>query len=85
MELAPLSPRHERVVNELLKEVVYRGRAVVSKWRVTEMYRQELDEIDAALGRIEGGRYGMCEVCGGAIGRGRLRAMPEARRCLRCE
>jgi len=44
----------------------------------------ELSEIDAALARIADGTYGACEVCGGAIGRDRLRALPEIRRCVGC-
>ena len=44
----------------------------------------ELGEIDAALARIADGTYGACEVCGGAIGRDRLRALPEIRRCVWC-
>ncbi len=45
---------------------------------------RELGEIDAALARIADGTYGTCEICGGAIGRDRLRALPEVRRCLAC-
>jgi RNA polymerase-binding transcription factor len=45
---------------------------------------REVAEIDAALARIADGTYGACEACGGAIGRDRLRALPLARRCLRC-
>ncbi len=45
---------------------------------------REIVEIDAALGRIADGTYGTCEACGGAIGRDRLRALPEVRRCQRC-
>lgn len=44
----------------------------------------ELAEIDAALARIEDGTFGACSACGGPIGRDRLRAVPEARLCLRC-
>lgn len=44
----------------------------------------ELREIEAALARIAEGTYGACEVCGGAIGRDRLRALPEVRRCVSC-
>ncbi|MBF5045740.1 TraR/DksA C4-type zinc finger protein [Simulacricoccus sp. 17bor-14] len=46
--------------------------------------REELDEVEAALARIEAGRFGTCEHCGGAVGRQRLRAVPEARHCLGC-
>jgi len=45
---------------------------------------RELSEIDAALARIASGTYGTCEDCGGAIGRDRLRALPEVRRCVSC-
>jgi RNA polymerase-binding transcription factor DksA len=44
----------------------------------------EISEIDAALGRIAAGTYGTCEICGHAIGRDRLRALPEVRRCVTC-
>lgn len=46
--------------------------------------RRELSELDAALQRIENGSYGTCETCGGAVGRQRLRAIPEARFCIEC-
>jgi len=46
--------------------------------------QRELSEIDAALARIASGTYGTCEECGGAIGRDRLRALPEVRRCEAC-
>jgi RNA polymerase-binding transcription factor DksA len=45
---------------------------------------RELTEIQAALDRIEAGTYGECEVCGHGIGRNRLRALPEVRRCVSC-
>lgn len=41
-----------------------------------------LDEIEAALGRIEDGSYGVCEVCGKPIGAERLSAIPWARLCI---
>ena len=46
--------------------------------------RHELAELDAALERLERGSYGSCQTCGGAIGRQRLRAIPEARFCIDC-
>ena len=46
--------------------------------------RRELQEIDGALQRMKEGSYGRCEQCGIAIGRLRLRAIPEARNCLAC-
>jgi DnaK suppressor protein len=45
---------------------------------------RELAEIDAALERIARGTYGLCEECGGPIGRQRLRAIPDAWHCVGC-
>ena len=44
--------------------------------------QQTLDEIDAALARIDTGSYGTCERCGEPIGEARLRAIPWARLCI---
>lgn len=40
--------------------------------------------IQAALERIESGTYGACDTCGEDIGEARLRAIPEATRCVNC-
>jgi DnaK suppressor protein len=40
--------------------------------------------IQAALGRIENGTYGRCDSCGESIGAARLKAIPEATRCVEC-
>ncbi|MBV8879575.1 MAG: TraR/DksA C4-type zinc finger protein [Planctomycetaceae bacterium] len=42
-------------------------------------------EIDEALERIEEGTYGLCVRCGKPITRERLRTLPRAARCLRCQ
>lgn len=44
--------------------------------------QQMLADIDAALGRIEDGTYGVCEVCGKPIGADRLRVIAWARFCI---
>jgi RNA polymerase-binding transcription factor DksA len=51
---------------------------------ISELARRELADIDDALRRIEEGRYGRCEACGGPMGLQRIRAIPEARFCLSC-
>jgi DnaK suppressor protein len=51
---------------------------------LVEQARAQLAEVDAALTRLESGRYGFCERCGEAIAEGRLEARPTARRCIRC-
>ena len=45
----------------------------------------ELDLVDAALSRIEGGTYGQCIDCGVEIPAARLHAAPEAARCIACQ
>ena len=49
-----------------------------------EATSRELHEVRQALERIEAGTWGRCENCSGAIGRDRLRALPETRTCLDC-
>lgn len=43
-----------------------------------------LDEIEAALERIEDGSYGECEKCGAKIPHSRLEAIPYAAQCVQC-
>jgi DnaK suppressor protein len=46
---------------------------------------RELQEVDRALEDIEAGRYGICRDCEGPIGAARLKAVPFATRCVRCQ
>jgi RNA polymerase-binding transcription factor DksA len=50
----------------------------------TRQAAHHLQEIDAALARIEASVYGSCELCHRRIGEGRLTARPTARTCIRC-
>jgi RNA polymerase-binding protein DksA len=43
-----------------------------------------LNEVEAALARIETGTYGLCEACGKEIPRKRLDAAPYVARCAAC-
>lgn len=47
--------------------------------------RAAIEEIDKALGKILDGTYGVCEVCGEAIPKERLKALPYAALCVRCK
>ena len=49
---------------------------------IGERAQQTIDEIDAALKRIEDGTYGFCEVGGEPIPVERLRAIPWTRTCI---
>jgi RNA polymerase-binding protein DksA len=46
---------------------------------------RELKDIDRALEDVEAGRYGICRECGDEIAPARLRVMPFAIRCVRCQ
>ena len=46
---------------------------------------EELRSIDAARRRLDDGSYGICTDCGVDIGWERLRAEPEAARCIDCQ
>ncbi|WP_026553619.1 TraR/DksA C4-type zinc finger protein [Arthrobacter sp. H20] len=44
--------------------------------------RSRVDEIYAALARLDAGTYGVCAVCGQAIAQGRLEARPWTPYCI---
>jgi RNA polymerase-binding transcription factor DksA len=44
--------------------------------------RNELDEVERALAKLDDGTYGRCETCGEPIAPARLEAMPAARFCI---
>jgi DnaK suppressor protein len=46
--------------------------------------KEVLEQIDAALERIEHGRYGRCEACGCGIAKARLDAIPYTALCVKC-
>jgi DnaK suppressor protein len=47
--------------------------------------RLAIEEIDAALAKLETGAYGRCEHCGNPIPEARLEALPHARLCVACK
>ncbi|MFZ0668007.1 MAG: TraR/DksA C4-type zinc finger protein [Acidimicrobiales bacterium] len=44
--------------------------------------KETLDDVEHALGKLEEGTYGKCEVCGNDISPARLEAMPATRYCI---
>jgi len=44
--------------------------------------KESLEEVAAAIARLDAGTYGTCEVCGVAISPARLEAMPASRFCI---
>jgi RNA polymerase-binding transcription factor DksA len=47
--------------------------------------RRALAEVDAALGRMAIGEYGICQNCGGDIAIARLEIVPMAALCMSCQ
>lgn len=47
--------------------------------------REIVHELDDALNRLEEGTYGICESCKGPIAKARLKAVPYARLCVKCQ
>lgn len=47
-----------------------------------ERAHAHLDQLDAAMARLDTGGYGLCEVCGEPIPPARLEARPTARACV---
>ena len=47
--------------------------------------RKSLYELDDAIKRIEGGTFGICEDCHMLITKARLKAVPYARLCVKCQ
>jgi len=47
--------------------------------------RNSLYELEDALKRIEDGTFGLCDSCKGFISKIRLKAVPSARLCIKCQ
>ena len=52
---------------------------------VLESFDRTVQQIDAALARLQAGRYGSCATCGEPIPIARLRAVPFATLCVPCQ
>jgi len=52
------------------------------EFSILEQIEAELIDVDRALERLDGGRYGTCDACGEAIADERLAVMPAARFCV---
>jgi DnaK suppressor protein len=66
------------------EEVAQTEQGAADLARLTEAERMELGRIEAALQRIDEGRWGECAECGQPIEAKRLEALPWAIRCASC-
>ena len=54
-------------------------------FELSDNERVTLDQIEAALRKIDKGTYGLCESCQKPIAGARLKALPFARYCITCQ
>jgi DnaK suppressor protein len=54
-------------------------------WATTASTQRTLEQIRAALDRLDAGTYGRCVRCGDAILAARLEVLPYAETCIRCQ
>jgi len=54
-------------------------------YRIAENHWDELSGIGEAFRKMKDGVYGICEECASPIRAARLRALPHARLCVRCQ
>ena len=52
---------------------------------LAEGERERLYALDEALKRIDEGTYGRCDMCGVRITKQRLKFMPQAKYCIKCQ
>lgn len=51
---------------------------------VGDSLERGMHRTERALAKLDEGTYGICDACGSAITRGRLKAMPDAVLCVEC-
>jgi len=74
----------ERDVGDFYDDVdIEKGRQMIHL--LGERERQKLNAIDNALEKIADGEYGFCEECGEEINKKRLKVIPFAKYCIRCQ
>ena len=80
--------RHARSENSDDDEHDPEGATMSQLWSqssgLLEAALRELDELEAALGRVASGDYGVCCSCGRPIDPARLDARPAAALCIDC-
>jgi RNA polymerase-binding protein DksA len=52
---------------------------------LVESLKRQVDSVDAALGKIDAGTYGICATCGKQIGADRMEFRPTSVRCMDCK
>jgi DnaK suppressor protein len=87
-ELLKLSGGREELEIQTMADPLDQVRSSTDRDMAVETLNQQarsIQEIRAALERIEEGGYGLCEVCEEPIPAKRLDALPWARMCVKCQ
>ena len=71
-QVKSVTPSKETLARQLFRES-----------QVQQIY-EDLDQVEAALLRMDQGEYGLCSVCGGLIQQSRLQLLPATDVCLLC-
>jgi RNA polymerase-binding transcription factor DksA len=69
---------------EWVDEAAYQNRVMLLN-RLTTWYREEIGQIEKALGRAKESRYGLCLACHEPIDADRLESFPDSELCSDCE
>lgn len=72
----PADPDFEERASEREEDEVLEG--------LENSHLVEIDQISAAIARIDEGNYGECATCGEPISKGRLSSLPYALQCIEC-
>jgi len=81
-EPSPISPRAHLVQND---DAPTAEMIAHDEEHFAEHETNLLHQIDAAIGRLENGGYGICVSCGCDIPEERLRATPTVQTCVPCQ
>lgn len=52
---------------------------------IVETLKHQLDDVDAAVSKLDDGTYGTCHSCGKEIGTARMEARPTSLYCVDCK
>ncbi len=74
-----------RVTNPDRSDLAYNYASQDRRRALISQMEERLEEIQAALGRIEEGTFGICTSCGNPIAPARLEALPHAELCVTCQ
>ncbi len=95
-----LQAEHERLLLEIeenskpqdfgndvdaMDEEAEEGEALANRLAIVQALKNELNEVEDALHRVEAGKYGICTNCGKPIPKEVLEAAPESALCLNCK